>query len=59
LTAFNSKVSLSVLVRVNVTDSSISYVAVGFVSMIILGSLILFVRRQRRPNPKSVERVRK
>src|SRR2546426_6167636 len=59
LTAFNSKVSLSVLVRVNVTDSSISYVAVGSVSMIILGSLIIFARRPRRTNTKSVELVRK
>jgi streptogramin lyase len=59
VTAFNSKVSLSVFVRVNVVDSSISYVAIGFVSMIILASVIIFVRRPRRPNPKSVERVRK
>jgi len=59
LTAFDSKVSLSVFVRVNVIDSSISYVAVGSVSMIILGSLIIFVNRRRRPNAKSVARLRK
>jgi streptogramin lyase len=59
LTAFNSKVSLSVFVRVNVIDSSISYVAVGSVSMIILGSLIIFLRRPRRSSVKSVGRVRK
>jgi hypothetical protein len=59
LTAFNSKVSLSVFVRVNVVDSSISYVSVGSVSMIILGSLIIFMRRRRRPNVNSVGRMRK
>ncbi len=59
LTAFDSKVSLSVFVRVNVIDSSISYVTVGSVLTIILGSLIIFVRRPRRPNAKSVERVRR
>jgi streptogramin lyase len=59
LTAFDSKASLSVFVRVNVVDSSISYVAIGFVSMIILGSVIIFVKRRRRPNAKSVARLRK
>jgi small basic protein len=59
LTAFDSKVSLSVFVRVNVIDSSISYVAVGSVSMIILGSLIIFLRRPRGSSAKSVGRVRK
>jgi hypothetical protein len=59
LTAFDSKVSLSVFVRVNVIDSSISYVAVGSVSMIILGSLIIFLRRPRGSSARSVGRVRK
>jgi hypothetical protein len=48
-----------VFVRVNVIDSSISYVAVGSVSTIILGSLIIFLRRPRRSSAKSVGRVRK
>jgi len=59
LTAFDSKVSLSVFVRVNVVDSSISYLAVGTVSMIVLGSLIIFARRSTRPNAKSVVRAKK
>jgi streptogramin lyase len=59
LTALNSKVSLSVFVRVNVVDSSISYVAVGSVSAIMLGSLIIFVRRPRGSSARSVGRVRK
>jgi streptogramin lyase len=59
LTAFDSKVSLSVFVRVNVIDSSISYVAVGSVSAIMLGSLIIFVRRPRGSGARSVGRVRK
>jgi hypothetical protein len=59
LTALNSKGSLSVFVKVNVIDSSIPYVAVGSVSMIILGSLIIFVRRPKKSNAKSVERMRK
>jgi streptogramin lyase len=59
LTAFDSKVSLSVFVRVNVIDSSISYVAVGSVLAIMLGSLIIFVRRPRGSSARSVGRVRK
>ena len=60
LTAFNSKVSLNVFMRVNVVDSSISYLAVGSVSMIMLGSLIIFVRRPRkRPSAKFGERAKR
>jgi hypothetical protein len=48
-----------VFVSVNVIDSSISYVAVGSVSAIMLGSLIIFVRRPRGSSARSVGRVRK
>ena len=58
LTAFNGQVSLNVFVRVNVVDSSVSYVAVGFVSTIILGSFTIYVK-QRKPKAKSVGRARK
>ncbi len=58
LTAFNGQVSLNVFVRVNVVDSSVSYVAVGFVSTIILGSFAIYVK-QRKPKAKSVGRARK
>jgi len=58
LTAFNGQVSLNVFVRVNVVDSSVSYVAVGFVSTIILGSFTIYVK-QRKPKAKSVRRTRK
>ncbi len=58
LTAFNGQVSLNVFVRVNVVDSSVSYVAVGFVSTIILGSFTIYVK-QRKPKTKSVGRARK
>jgi len=58
LTAFNGQVSLNVFVRVNVVDSSVSYVAVGFVSTIILGSFTIYVK-QRKPKAKSVGRTRK
>lgn len=57
-TAFNGQVSLNVFVRVNVVDSSVSYVAVGFVSTIILGSFTIYVK-QRKPKAKSVRRTRK
>src|SRR5207245_1839202 len=59
LTAFNSQVSLDVFVRVNVVDSSVSYVTVGFASMIVLGSLAIFVRRPRKRKSNSVGRMRK
>lgn len=59
LTAFNSQVNLNVFVRVNIVDSSLSYLAVGFVSTIILGSFMIYVRRPRRPKLNSVGRVRK
>ncbi len=58
LTAFNGQVSLNVFVRVNVVDSSVSYVAVGFVSTIIRGSFAIYVK-QRKPKAKSVGRARK
>ena len=61
LTAFNSQVSLDVFVRVNVVDSSVSYVTVGFASMIVLGSLTIYVRRKspRKRKSNSVGRIRK
>ena len=59
LTAFNSQVSLDVFVRVNVVDSSVSYVTVGFASMIVLGSLAIYVRRPRKRKSNSVGRMRK
>jgi streptogramin lyase len=59
LTAFNSQVSLDVFVRVNVVDSSVSYVTVGFASMIVLGSLAIYVRRPRKRKSNFVGRMRK
>jgi hypothetical protein len=59
LTVFNAQVSQNVFVRINVVDSSLSYVSVGFASMIVLGGPAIYLRRPAKRKSNPVGRMRK
>jgi hypothetical protein len=59
LTAFNGQVSVNVFVRVSVVDSSISYVTLGFASVIVLGCFVIYMRQPGRPRGKPTRPVRR
>ena len=58
LTASNGQVAISVHVRVMVVDASIPYIALGFSSVIVLGTFTLYLRRPRRLTVEAVKRKR-
>lgn len=49
LTAYNGQVAMNVYVRIVVVESSTPYFALGFASTIALGSLVIYLRRPKRP----------
>jgi streptogramin lyase len=59
LTVFNGQLSVSRFVRVSVIDSSAPYVALGFASVIVLGSFVLYMRRPHGPRLKPIRRIRR
>lgn len=50
LTAYDGEVAMNVHVRIVVVEASTPYVALGFASIIALGSLVIYLRRPRRPS---------
>ena len=58
VTTFDSRVSLSMFVKVNVVDSAFPYVAEGAVSLVVLGGVIPLVRSLTRPKKKPPGKVK-
>jgi streptogramin lyase len=59
LTASNGQVAISVHVKVVVVEASIPYVALGFSSVIVLGTFTLYLRRPRKTSVEIPRKRRK
>jgi hypothetical protein len=59
LTASNGQVAISVHVRIVVLEASIPYVALGFSSVIVLGTFTIYLRRPRRLSVQTLKRKRR
>lgn len=59
LTASNGQVAISVQVKVVIVEASIPYVALGFSSVILLGTLTIYLRQPRKLRREVVKRKRK
>lgn len=59
LTAHWGNVAVSIHVRVVVVESSAAFVALGFSSLILLGSLTVYLRRPKNPKIQPVKKTRR